>query len=113
MKTNLYTLLLFFSVFISAISQILLKKSAAESHKSFIFEYLNKKVILAYTFFFCAVILDLLALKFVPASFVPIIETSSYVFIIVLSRIILKEQISLQQIFAMLCIMVGIFVYVA
>jgi len=112
MENNLYALLLLFSVFISALSQILLKKSATENHKSLIFEYLNWKVIVAYFFFFCAVVLDLLALKFVPASFVPIIETSSYVFIIILSRILLKEHISIKQIIAMLCITMGIFVYV-
>ena len=49
---NLFTLLLLLSVFISAVSQILLKKSALEEHKSFIFEYLNFKVILAYFLFF-------------------------------------------------------------
>ena len=112
MNSNIYALLLLFSVFISAVSQILLKKSALESHSSWLKEYLNIKVISAYFLFFCAVLIDLIALKFVPVSFVPVIETSSYIFIILLSRIIFKEKISLKQYSAIVLILAGILIYI-
>lgn len=108
----LYILFLLFSNFIGAISQVLLKKSASDFHKSFIYEYLNPKVIIAYIIFFTAVFIDLTALKIVPASFVPIIETSSYIFTIILSRIFFKEKINLKQIIAIILIIVGIIIYV-
>lgn len=107
-----YIFLLIFSVFISAVSQILLKKSALESHSSWIREYLNAKVVFAYFLFFCAVLIDLLALRYVPVSFVPVIETSSYIFVIVFSRIIFKEKISLKQYLAIVLILAGITIYV-
>lgn len=109
----LFILFLIFSNFIGAVSQVLLKKSALEKHKSFIFEYLNLKVILAYTLFFCAVFIDLYALKVVPVSFVPIIETSSYIFAIILSRIFFKDKINLLQAIAIVLIICGIWVYVS
>ncbi len=112
MNSNIYALLLLFSVFISAVSQILLKKSALESHSSWLKEYLNIKVISAYFLFFCAVLIDLIALKFVPVSFVPVIETSSYIFIIIFSRIIFKEKISLKQYSAIVLILAGILIYI-
>lgn len=112
MYSNIYALLLLFSVFISAVSQILLKKSALESHSSWLKEYLNIKVISAYFLFFCAVLIDLIALKFVPVSFVPVIETSSYIFIIIFSRIIFKEKISLKQYSAIVLILAGILIYI-
>ena len=112
MNNNIYVLLLLFSVFISAISQILLKKSALEKHSSWIREYLNVKVISAYFLFFCAVLIDLIALKFIPVSFVPVIETSSYIFIILFSRIIFQEKISLKQYLAIGLILTGILIYV-
>ena len=112
MNSNIYALLLVFSVFISAVSQILLKKSALESHSSWLKEYLNIKVISAYFLFFCAVLIDLIALKFVPVSFVPVIETSSYIFIIIFSRIIFKEKISLKQYSAIVLILAGILIYI-
>ena len=94
------------------ILQVLLKKSALETHKSFIYEYLNAKVIIAYMLFFAAVFIDLTALKIVPASFVPIIETSSYIFAIILSRIFFKDKINIKQAVAILLIIAGITVYV-
>ena len=112
MNSNIYVILLLFSVFISAVSQILLKKSALESHSSWLKEYLNIKVISAYFLFFCAVLIDLIALKFVPVSFVPVIETSSYIFIIIFSRIIFKEKISLKQYSAIVLILAGILIYI-
>lgn len=112
MNSNIYALLLLFSVFISAVSQILLKKSALESHSSWLKEYLNIKVISAYFLFFCAVLIDLIALKFVPVSFVPVIETSSYIFIIIFSRILFKEKISLKQYSAIVLILAGILIYI-
>ena len=84
MTSAKYTLLLLLSVFVSALSQILLKKSALKSYKSRIFEYLNPLVITAYIMFFGAVCIDLVALRFVPVSFVPVIETSSYIFALLL-----------------------------
>lgn len=107
-----YVLFLIFSVFISAVSQILLKKSALEKHGSWIREYLNVKVVLAYLLFFCAVLIDLLALRYVPVSFVPVIETSSYIFVIAFSRIIFKEKISLKQYLAIALVLAGITIYV-
>ncbi len=112
MSNNFFSLFLLLSVFISAVSQILLKSSATESHSSFLREYLNFKVVFAYFLFFLAVFIDLFALKYVPASFVPVIETSSYIFVIVLSRIIFKEKINLVQGIAMLLVILGIFVYI-
>lgn len=112
MTNSIYIFLLFFSVFISAISQILLKKSALIKYDSFIKEYLNFHVIFAYFIFFCAVIIDLYALRFAPLSFVPVIETSSYFFIIILSRIFLKEKFTIQQLIGIIIILIGIFIYI-
>ena len=108
----IFILFLLLSNFIGAVSQVLLKKSAMEKHKSFIFEYLNVKVIFAYILFFCAVFIDLYALKVVPVSFVPIIETSSYIFSIILSRLFFKDKINIFQALAILLIIAGIIVYV-
>lgn len=108
----LYIALLLFSNFIGAVSQILLKKAASKNYKSFLAEYLNSKVIIAYFIFFLAVFIDLTALKIVPASYIPIIETSSYIFTIILSRLVFKDIITKKQILAMSFIIIGIIVYV-
>ena len=60
--------LLLLSVFISSVSQIILKKAADKTYESTLKEYMNPMVIGAYGLFFCSVILTMLALKHVPLS---------------------------------------------
>ena len=108
----IFILILFLSVFISAVSQILLKKSADKTYSSVIKEYLNVRVISAYALFGTAVILDIIALKRVPLSFVPIIESSSYIFVIILGKIFLKENFSAKKIISMIIIFTGILVFI-
>jgi len=108
----LYVAFLLFSNFVGAVSQVLLKKSALEPHKNVVREYLNAKVVIAYALFFAAVFIDLTALKIVPASYVPIIEASSYVFAIILSRIFFNDRIKVKQVAAIALIIAGIAVYV-
>lgn len=108
----LYVAFLLFSNFVGAVSQVLLKKSALEPHKSVVREYLNAKVIIAYALFFAAVFIDLTALKIVPASYVPIIEASSYVFAIILSRVFFNDKIKAKQVAAIALIIAGIVIYV-
>ena len=107
-----YIAILIFSVFISAFSQVLLKKSALKTYSSFLREYLNIYVIPAYAIYFLAVFLDLLALRKVPVSFVPVAEASSYVFVLIFGKIFFDEQFSKRKILAMILIMTGIVVFV-
>lgn len=107
-----YIAILIFSVFISAFSQVLLKKSALKTYNSFIKEYINFYVVPAYAIYFLAVFLDLLALRKVPVSFVPVAEASSYVFVLLFGKIFFDEQFSKRKILAMILIMAGIVVFV-
>ena len=110
---TLYIAILFFSVFISAISQVLLKKSALKTYNSFIREYLNLYVVPAYAIYFIAVFLDLIALKKVPVSFVPVAEASSYIFVLLFGKIFFKESFSRRKLLAMALILTGIIVFVS
>ncbi|MBO6218698.1 MAG: EamA family transporter [Treponema sp.] len=107
-----YIAILIFSVFISAFSQVLLKKSALKTYSSFLREYINFYVIPAYGIYFLAVFLDLLALRKVPVSFVPVAEASSYVFVLLFGKIFFNESFSKRKIIAMILIMTGIIVFV-
>lgn len=109
---TLYIAILLFSVFISAFSQVLLKKSALKTYGSFWREYLNIYVVPAYAIYFLAVFLDLIALKKVPVSFVPVAEASSYVFVLLFGKLFFNEKFSKKKILAMLLILTGIIVFV-
>ena len=79
--------LLLLSVFISSVSQIILKKAADKTYESTLKEYMNPMVIGAYGLFFCSVILTMLALKHVPLSMSPILESTGYIFVSVMGYI--------------------------
>ncbi len=100
-----------FSVLISSISQVLLKIAANHQYGSRIREYLNIYVIAAYGIFFLSSLLTLWALRHVPYSMSPIIESMSYVFIPMMSFLILKEKISKRKILSIAIILLGVAVF--
>ena len=105
-----FILIYVLSVFISSVSQILLKQSANIKYESRIREYLNARVIIAYGIFFLATLITIIAYKQIPLSLGPVLETTGYFFIAVLSRIVLKERISKRKIIGIVVVAVGIMV---
>lgn len=81
--------ILILSVFIAAVSQILLKKSALKKYTSVIWEYLNPYVIVGYGLMFGSTILTIIALKGMAYSNVPVIECLGYIFVMIMSRMFL------------------------
>ncbi len=95
---------------ISAFSQILLKKSAAVTYSSWIYEYLNVKVICAYAIFFLATLLTVYCYKVIPLSLGAMLEASGYVFVTVLGRIMLGEKVSKQKLAGMALVIAGVII---
>lgn len=107
----LFMLVFIFGTFISSVSQIILKKSAQREYADKIREYLNPRVILAYIIFFGATLCTIVAYKKIPLSLGPILESSGYIFVAVLSYLFLKEKISPKKFFGLAIIIIGIIVY--
>lgn len=107
----IFSLIYLSGVFISAIAQIILKKSAGKEYESKIREYLNPYVIIAYAIFFGATFCTIYAYKGVPLSFGPILAASEYVFVAVLSKLFLKEKINLKKFIGLSVIIAGIIIY--
>ena len=99
------------SVFISSVSQILLKKSASRDYTTRIREYLNPYVIGAYMLFFLSTILTMLSLRYVPLSMQPILESTSYIYVSVMGYLFLKETFNKRKICGICIILTGILVY--
>ena len=106
-----YILIFLISVFISSVAQIILKKSAVKKYDSVIKEYLNIRVIGAYSIFFLSTLLTMYAYKGVPLSLGALLESVGYIYIPVLSLIILKEKITPRMIIGSLFIIGGIVVF--
>ena len=106
-----FSLILLGSVFISSISQLLLKKSAQRTYPNKIREYLNPYVIVGYLLFFGCTLISMYALKVVPLSMAPILESFGYVFVAVLGFFFLKEKFTRRQLIGSALIILGIVVY--
>lgn len=97
--------------FFTAVSQILLKQSSNIKYESKIREYLNFRVILSYGMFFLILLLNTWCYTKVEMRYGPVIDTAAYVFVLLLSRLILKEKITKGKILGNLIIIAGILIY--
>ena len=107
----LYSLFYVSAVFLSAVSQIMLKLSARKKYGSRIREYLNPLVIVSYGLFFGCTLITMLAYRKVPLSLGQILESSGYIFVTVLGTTILKERLSRKKMIGMAVILLGIFIF--
>jgi small multidrug resistance pump len=108
---GLFILLFLLSALISSVSQVLLKKSALKSYSSTIKEYLNPLVIGGYGLLLVCTVLVVIAFKEVPLSLGPILESSAYVYIMILSAVFFKEKITVKKIVGNAIIIAGICIF--
>ena len=111
MNKWIFAIIYIAGVFVSAVAQILLKKSAGKTYESKIREYLNPYVIISYAIFFGATFCTIYAYKGIPLSMGPILAALEYIFVAILSRLVLKEHISLKKFIGLSLIIAGITVY--
>lgn len=97
--------------FFTSVSQLLLKQSANKEYKHPLFEYLNWRVILSYSIFVGVLLLNTYAYTRVDMKYGAVIDTFSYVFVMILSYFILKEKMTKRKLIGNLIIMTGVFVY--
>lgn len=106
-----YVILFLFSVLVSSISQILLKKSTKKEYDSLIASYLNFPTMFAYFLFFLSSLMTVFAYKGVPLSLGPVLEATGYIYVSVLGYIFLKEKISKKKAMGLGLIIIGIIVF--
>lgn len=100
-----------FGVFISSISQVMLKKSAMKKHDSVVGEYLNPAVIGAYALFFASTLLSVWAYKGIPLSMGAILDATGYLYVTLFGVLIFQEKITPRRAIALLLILAGIGIY--
>lgn len=106
-----YSCVLLLGVFISSVSQVMLKKAAQKKYDSVIKEYLNPLVIFAYMLFVGTTFMSILAYKGIPLSLGPILEATSYIYVTFFGIKIFKENINKKKCVALALIIAGICVY--
>lgn len=108
---NEYIIIFVVMVFVSCCSQILLKISASKKYDSRIKEYLNIYVIFGYSIFFIVAFVNAWAMKGIELKLVPVLEATGYIFVLLLSLLVLKEKINKNKIIGNIIIIIGIIVF--
>lgn len=98
------------AAFVTALSQILLKKSAMKEGGRLISQYLNAYVILGYLLMTAALVMNIWAYRTVEYHLGPLLNASSYIFVLVLGKLILREKISGRALMGNLLILTGILI---
>lgn len=109
--TLFYAVVLLVGVFVSAVSQVMLKKAAMKKYDSPIQEYLNPMVVFAYILFVGTTFLSIIAYKGIPLSMGPILEATSYIYVTIFGVKIFHEEINRRKCIALILIILGIAVY--
>ncbi len=105
-------LLVILGIFACSVSQLMLKKSANTDHRSKLFEILNPQVIFSYGIFFCSLLINIWAMsRGVQLKEMAMLESLGYVFVPLLSFLVLKESISKRTVAAIVVIIFGIFIF--
>lgn len=111
MEFNFYFMLYVCSVVLSAVSQVLLKKSALRKHESFLKEYLNPYVIGGYALTAISMFLTILAFRGMEYKNGPIIESLGYILVMLFGIFIFREKLTKKKCIGTVLILAGIFVY--
>ena len=93
---------------LSAVSQLILKKAADNPRLTGLRAYLNLPVILAYGLFVGCMLLNVIALRTLDLTVASVLEASSYIYVMVLSFLFLKEKITPRRLIGNLVIIAGI-----
>ena len=96
---------------IASFSQILLKKSAEKTYDSIVKEYLNPYVIIGYGMMVISTITTILAYRGLEYKNGPVVESSGYILIMILSYIFFREKITRKKVIGNILVLLGIFVF--
>ena len=111
MEMLLYSCIYLVGVFVSSVSQVMLKKAAQRHYENTAQEYLNPLVISAYVLFFLTTLMTIYAYKVIPISLGPVLEATSYLYVTFFGVTIFKEKLGWKKAAALVLIVAGIFVY--
>jgi len=105
---GIYTL----SGFVAAISQLILKIAANKPNgKAGFMQYLDIRILAAYAMLFITIFFNMIAMRYMPYKYAPVLSSLSYVFVLLLGRIILHEIIGKKRFMGIAMIFLGMFVF--
>lgn len=106
-----FVLVMFLSVIVASVSQVLLKKSAVKTYNTVVKEYLNGYVICGYGLLFLSMLLTIYAYSGMEYKNGPVIESVGNVIVLILGYFVFGERISIRKMAGIVCIIAGVVVF--
>lgn len=106
-----FVFVMFISVVVASVSQVLLKKSTLNAHDTVLKEYLNLYVISGYGLLFLSMLLTVYAYSGMDYKNGPMIESLGNVMVLILGYFAFGERISVRKMAGIACIMAGVVVF--
>ncbi len=104
-------ILAFGATIIAAVSQLFLKSSANQKHRSFIKKFLNFKVIFAYGLLFLSTVFNVFAYRMLSLKYQPMIDSTGLVWVTILAAIFINEKPSKVKIISIMVTLAGVVIY--
>ncbi len=112
MDKSIAIIIYIISGIVAATSQIMMKQDAVKNASDRGLKRLfHIRVIVAYFLMFGTIIINMIAMRYVPYKYTAVLATFSYIFVILLSRMVLKEKVTIKKYIGMAMILIGIFVF--
>lgn len=106
-----YYMIAIFSGILSSFSQVLLKKSAERQEASIVKQYINAYVIGGYVITVLCMVLMIIAFRGMPYKYGAVLESLTYLYIMVLSRIFISEKLTKKKVIGNLIIVAGVIIF--
>lgn len=106
-----YFIIAIVSGMLSSFSQILLKKSALKEEESIVKQYVNPYVIGGYAITATCMILMIIAFKGMPYKYGAVLESLTYLYIMILSRVFIGEKLTKKKVIGNLIIVAGVIIF--
>lgn len=100
-----------FATLLAAISQVLLKLSANQSHKNIVKEYLNWRVVAGYGLLALSMLINIVAYRGVKYQTGTILGVLSYIYVVIFGRMIFKERITIKKVLGTGLIVAGMVIF--
>lgn len=107
----MYQFTMLLGVLIGSLAQIPLKKSALDKRTGTLSYFLNVKTVVGYMMMVSASILSFISIRNLELKKAAIIETSGYIFVLIIGRAVFDEHIGARKLIAALIIVAGILVF--
>jgi len=109
---NKYLLLALIGSLLTSLSQVLLKYGAVfTKNKPLLFSFFNLFTFSGYFIFVIVILINLIAFQNLEMKIVPVILAANFVFLMLLSRLILKEKITSGNMISIFFIFIGVTIF--